>query len=73
MKIEFQPLARPRSKGDFVQLRQEVNPVMKALRDNGIELSDGLFDKLKGIAEVNETWIGPKEKGKPLFHKLLGE
>ncbi len=25
----------------------------------------GMFDKLKGVVEVDETWIGPKEKGKP--------
>ena len=24
----------------------------------------GMFDKLKGLVEVDETWIGPKEKGK---------
>lgn len=25
----------------------------------------GMFDKLKGVVEVDETWVGPKEKGKP--------
>ena len=25
----------------------------------------GMFDKLKGVVEIDETWIGPKEKGKP--------
>jgi hypothetical protein len=39
--INFQPTggAKAAITGDFVLLGKEVNPVMKALRDNGIEVT----------------------------------
>ena len=57
--INFQPTGGGKAAitGDFVLIAKEVNPVAKALRDNGIEV----------------TAIHARRRAAPVFHAFLGE